>query len=283
LGETIEVKVEPAGDIWAAEADPGQLENALLNLALNARDVMPGGGVITLSANNIRLDEQRAAAHEEVMPGDYVMLSVADTGGGMREEDISRAFEPFFTTKDVGKGAGLGLSMVYGFARQSGGFAEIESELGTGTTVRLYLPRLTQAREEATADRDSPPAAAAPGGGTILLVEDDADVRESLAGQLTRLGYRVIEAEDGAAALAAMAGGQRIDLLFTDVVMPGGMSGLELARQRLPHRPELKVLYTTGYSEDVVAETGQMEDGAVVLHKPYDKTKLAAAISRMLN
>jgi CheY-like chemotaxis protein len=283
LGETIKVKVEPAGDIWAAEADPGQLENALLNLALNARDAMPGGGVITLSANNIRLDEERVAAHEEVMPGDYVMLSVADTGGGMREEDISRAFEPFFTTKDVGKGTGLGLSMVYGFARQSGGFTEIESEVGTGTTVRLYLPRLTQAREETAADRDSPPAAAAPDSGAILLVEDDADVRESLAGQLTRLGYRVIEAEDAAAALAAMAGGQRIDLLFTDVVMPGGLSGLELARQLLLHRPELKVLYTTGYSEDVVAETGQMEDGAVVLQKPYDKTKLAAAISRMLN
>ncbi|MFP6749705.1 MAG: ATP-binding protein, partial [Alphaproteobacteria bacterium] len=283
LGETVEVKVEPAAEVWATEADPGQLENALLNLALNARDAMPGGGVITLLADNIRLDGQAAASHEDVVPGDYVVLSVADTGGGMTEEVISHAFEPFFTTKDIGEGTGLGLSMVYGFARQSGGFAEIESEIGVGTTMRLYLPRLTQTKDEEMAVQDRPSVVVSPGSSTILLVEDDANVRESLAGQLTKLGHRVIEAHDGAAALAALAGELQVDLLFTDVVMPGGLSSLELARQVLLLRPEIKVLYTTGYSEDVVAKSGHLEENAIVLYKPYEKTKLSATISRILN
>jgi CheY-like chemotaxis protein len=281
LGETIAVKVEPASDVWPAEADPGQLENALLNLAINARDAMPGGGVITLSANNIRLDEQ-AAAHEEVLPRDYVVLNVADTGSGMTEEAISHAFEPFFTTKDVGKGTGLGLSMVYGFAQQSGGFAEIESEIGVGTTMRLYLPRLAGAENDKAITQDHPSKSASAASGTILLVEDDTDVRELLAAQLRRQGYRVIEAEDGAAALAVLESEPRIDLLFTDVVMPGGLSGLELARQVLLVRPNLKVLYTTGYSEDIVVEMGQMLDGTVVLRKPYDNAKLAATIAQIL-
>jgi len=282
LGETIEVNVEQAGDIWMAEADPGQLENALLNLVLNARDAMPKGGMITLSADNVRLDEQ-AAAHEEAMPGDYVVLSVADTGSGMTKEDISHAFEPFFTTKDVGKGTGLGLSMVYGFAQQSGGFAAIESVEGQGTTMRLFLPRLIQAEDIGVVAGDRPPESELPASGTILLVEDDADVREILASQLTRLGYRVIEAEDGAAALNALADEKQVDLLFTDVVMPGGLNGLELARQVLQLRPELKVLYSTGYSEDVVGEAGEMRDGAIVLRKPYNQAKLAATISQILN
>ncbi|MBT5083284.1 MAG: PAS domain-containing protein [Rhodospirillaceae bacterium] len=283
LGETIEVKIGSVKGIWIAEADPGQLESALLNLALNARDAMPGGGIITLSADNIQLDERMAATHEEEASGDYVMLSLADNGSGMSEDDISHAFEPFFTTKDVGKGTGLGLSMVYGFAQQSGGFVEIESELGSGTTMRLYLPRLVGTKEDEAATQGALLEAAATADGTILLVEDDADVRESLAAQLTSLGYRVIEAEDGTAALAALSDAPNIDLLFTDVVMPGGLSGVELARRTLALRPELKILYSTGYSEEFIVEAGDMPDSAIVLRKPYDKSKLAATIAQTLN
>ncbi|MBT4044531.1 MAG: response regulator [Rhodospirillaceae bacterium] len=282
LGETIEVKVEPAGDVWRAVADLGQLENALLNLAINARDAMPNGGVITLSANNIRLDEQ-AVVDEEATPGDYVVLSVTDTGSGMTDENISHAFEPFFTTKDVGKGTGLGLSMVYGFARQSGGFAEIKSEVGRGTSVRLYLPRLIRAEDDEIAPQDRQTEAALPGSGTILVVEDDADVRESLTDQLIGMGYRVIEAEDGDAALAVLAGVPQIDLLFTDVVMPGGMSGLELARQIQSLRPEIRVLYSTGYSDDIVSEAEHFDNDLIMLRKPFAKAELAAMISKVLN
>ena len=283
LGETIEIRVEPADDIWIAEADPGQLENALLNLALNARDAMPDGGLITLSAKNISLDVAMAAAHEGAKAGDYVVLSLADNGCGMTKNAVDRAFEPFFTTKDVGKGTGLGLSMVYGFARQSGGFAEIESEVGRGTTMHLYLPRLASAGAVETAARNTMPAAVSPGDGTILLVEDDLDVRESLTYQLEDLGYRVIQAKDGATALAALSHEPEIDLLFTDVVMPGGLSGMELAHRIRALRPGLKVLYSTGYSEDTVSNTGQLDDAAVVLRKPYDKSKLARTISKILN
>ena len=282
LGETIEVKVELTADIWAAEADAGQLENALLNLALNARDAMPGGGLIKLSAENASLDEQTAAMHEGVVPGDYVVLSVTDTGSGMTQEDISHAFEPFFTTKDVGKGTGLGLSMVYGFAQQSGGFAKIESTVGQGTTMYLYLPRMAQAEGAAAVAPATRPDTASRGNGTILLVEDNMDVRQSLGGQLMSLGYRVIEAEDGSGALSVLSNGPQIDLLFTDVVMPGGMSGIELARRVLLHWPNLKILYTTGYAEDIVAKAGTLQDDAIMLRKPYDKIQLAAAIAQIL-
>ncbi len=282
LGATIDIATDQKDDVWVAKADPDQLDNALLNLALNARDAMPGG-VITLSAANVRIDEAQAATHEEATPGDYVVVSVADNGDGMTEQDIGHAFEPFFTTKDVGEGTGLGLSMVYGFAQQSGGFAEIESELGVGTTVRLYLPRQLPREEDQEAGvRDATPETAPPGSGTILLVEDNQDVLMSLAAQLTNLGYRVIEAEDGAAALAVLADEQQIDLLFTDVVMPGELSGLELARKILLLRPGLKVLYTTGYSEEIVSEAGRLLDNANILRKPYDRTKLAVTISEIL-
>ncbi len=287
LIETIEVQVEQTDDIWQAEADPNQLENALLNLALNARDAMPDGGIITISASNIHVDSRMARRFEEVTPGDYVMLSVEDNGTGMTEDEISRAFEPFFTTKDIGKGTGLGLSMVYGFARQSGGFVEIDSTLGLGTAMRLYLPRITNADDVdvigGMTATDEAPDDTALEGGTILLVEDDTDVRESLAAQLDTLGYQVIEAKDGVNALAVLAGGAQIDLLFTDVVMPGGLSGLELARQVSQLRPMLKVLFTTGYSEEALSDAGLLDDGAVVLHKPYTKAILANAISRVLD
>ncbi len=283
LGETIDVKIEPAGFLWTAEADLGQLENALLNLALNARDAMPEGGVITLSATNIVLGGQVEAGYEDVAPGDYVMLSVTDNGSGMSEEDRGQAFEPFFTTKDVGEGTGLGLSMVYGFAQQSRGFAEIESELGYGTTVHIYLPRSVRSGGSAAAAIESPPETTTRSSGTILLVEDDKEVRQAMASQLIKLGYQVTEAENGVEALAVMADGLRFDLLFTDVVMPGGLNGLDLARQLQVLDPTLKALYSSGYSEDVVAKAGHLEEDAIVLHKPYNSDLLAATISRILD
>ena len=283
LGEAVDLRSEPADDIWAANADPGQLQNALLNLTLNARDAITGNGIIKLSAKNTSLDAEAVATHEEALPGDYVMLSVTDNGCGMLEEEIEHAFEPFFTTKDIGKGTGLGLSMVYGFAQQSGGFVELESEIEVGTIARLYLPRRAEIEIDEAPHQIRPPEAALSGSGIILLVEDDADVRESLADQLTNLGYQVIEAKDGASALAAVVDGQPIDLLFTDVVMPGGLSGLELAHQLLPLRPGLKVLYTTGYSEDIVSESGPLKEDAIVLRKPYNRAKLAETISSILN
>ncbi len=283
LGETIRIVVEPAVDLWTAEADPGQLENALLNLALNARDAMPSGGTITLSAANVRIDEAEAARHEEASPGEYIRLDVADSGCGMTEDDISHAFEPFFTTKDVGEGTGLGLSMVYGFAQQSGGFAEIESEVGLGTTIRLYLPRLGQTEDAAAAYKQRISDTLLPDACMILLVEDDADVRGSLAGQLSSLGYGVIEADDGVKALAIAADVPRIDLLFTDIVMPGGLSGLDLARQLQQQRPDLRVLYTTGYSAEIGSEAGQLDHDAAVLYKPYSKAEMAATIAEILN
>ena len=288
LGETIKVAVEPAVDLWTAEADPGQLENALLNLALNARDAMPAGGAITLSAANIGINETAAAVQEDRQAGDYVVLCVADEGSGMSAEARARAFEPFFTTKEVGKGTGLGLSMVYGFAQQSGGFAEIESEPGQGTRVRIYLPRLVAAADEAVEVADDGPAdgtaaAEALDQRTILLVEDDTDVRGSLCDQLTDLGYRVIEAEDGHDALALFDGSERIDLLFTDIVMPGGINGLDLARRLREHLPALNVIYTTGYSDDILAKSGPLDDGAVVLRKPYNSKAMTAALERAMS
>ncbi|MDE0941623.1 MAG: PAS domain-containing protein [Alphaproteobacteria bacterium] len=283
LGETIRVTIEVPTDIWQVRADLGQLENALLNLALNARDAMPDGGVINLVAGNIRLDAEAASSHEEARPGEYVMLGVTDNGSGIKADDIDHAFEPFFTTKDVGKGTGIGLSMVYGFAQQSGGFAEIESQVGHGTTIRLYLPRLPGEVNETAASPEQVNETTMLGSGTILLVEDDEDVRETLAQQLIGLGYAVIQAKDGISAQTILSDGRHVDLLFTDLVMPGGVSGPELAEQSLRLNEGLKVLYTTGYSDGIIADTGQFQDDAIVLRKPYNKAKLASAIAKILS
>ncbi|MBT4489835.1 MAG: response regulator [Rhodospirillaceae bacterium] len=289
LGETVSVEVRLVSDIWSALADPGQLENALLNLALNARDAMPEGGKIILAANNVTIDEADVANHEDRDPGEYVEIYVRDSGSGMSDEAIARAFEPFFTTKDVGKGTGLGLSMVYGFAQQSGGFVEIDSELEAGTTIRIFLPR-TDAEGDLARTSVAPTVSAQPGNSavvniskdrkTILLVEDDADVRAALRDQITKLGYRVIEAADGAEALSQAEQKQNIDLLFSDIVMPGNLNGLELARQLRRRLPILHVIYTTGYSDDIVAQTGHLDDGALVLRKPYDGKTLEDALAR---
>ncbi|MDP6831797.1 MAG: PAS domain S-box protein [Alphaproteobacteria bacterium] len=283
LGETIEVRLGEIQDAWQVRADLSQLENALLNLALNARDAMPGGGAIEFSAENLHLDAEMADRHGAATPGDYIVFAVADNGTGMTEDEAAHAFEPFFTTKDVGKGTGLGLSMVYGFAQQSGGFAEIESEPGRGTTMRIYLPRASAASDTETAPENLPGEHASGNDRTILLVEDDMDVRTALAEQLTDLGYRVIEAENGVKALAMLENGVAVDLLFTDVVMPGGLSGLDLARRARTRWPELKVLYATGYSEEVVADAGQPEDGCQLLRKPFSRAILAAAIADTLD
>lgn len=282
LGEMIDVRMEIPDDTWMIKVDSGQLESALLNLALNARDAMPGGGTITITARNTQIDGV-AADRQDVAPGDYVLLCVADTGDGMTEDALSRAFEPFFTTKDIGKGTGLGLSMVHGFAHQSGGYAEIDTELGQGTTIGLYLPRWEAAAAEApSAAADAMRSAAASKGHVILLVEDDADVRQALAQQLASLECRIIEAQDGLEALAIVESGQKIDLLFTDVVMPGGMNGMDLARFLRNTQPGLKVIYTTGYADDIVAKLGRLEDNAILLRKPYDRNKLIRTVALAL-
>ena len=279
LGEQVEVDLVLAADLWTGLADAAQVENALLNLAINARDAMPEGGTLTVETASAQFDADYAAANPGLAPGDYVMLAVSDTGTGMTPEVLARAFEPFFTTKEVGKGTGLGLAMIYGFARQSRGHVVIYSEVEQGTTVRLYLPRL----EVAIAP---PPEAAAPhaagGGETILVVEDDANVRKLAVRQLTDLGYQVLEAPNGKAALDIIDSGVAIDLLFTDVVMPGGMNGRQLAEAARERRPDLKALFTSGYTADTILRHGTLDTGTRLLSKPYRKRDLAAKIREAL-
>ena len=268
---------------WRALVDPGQLENALVNLAVNAQDAMPAGGELTIESGNVRLDTDYARRNAEVPSGDYVMIAVTDSGIGMPQDVLRRAFEPFFTTKVVGKGSGLGLSMIYGFAKQSGGHVKIYSEVGHGTTVRIYLPRLAADDEE-----DAPaPAAAAParatGGETILAVEDDPDVRQYVTHALRRAGYAVLEAENGPAALEILEGGIPIDLLFTDVIMPGGMNGRDLADRAAAIRPRLKVLFSSGYSENAIIHHGRLDKGVSFLGKPYTRDDLARKVRDVLD
>ncbi len=280
LGEHIEIEMVGGGGLWKALVDPGQLENAILNLCLNARDAMPKGGRLTIETANARLDSAYAASQSEVEPGQYVMIAVSDTGAGMDAATLERAFEPFFTTKDVGKGSGLGLSMVYGFVKQSRGHVRIYSEPGHGTTVKLYLPRADSdeaAGAEAASTVDAPR-----GSGRILLVEDDELVRENAAEQLRSLGYDVVAAGSGREALAVLENGEAFDLLFTDVVMPGGMNGRELAERALLLRPGLPVLYTSGYTENAIVHHGRLDRGVDLLAKPYRRQDLAAKVSAVL-
>jgi signal transduction histidine kinase len=278
LGEHIECEFLLDSGLWPASVDPGQLAAALLNLVLNARDAMPEGGRLTVEVRNIALDESDVDVNGEARPGDYVMVAVTDTGSGMNAEVAGRAFEPFFTTKEVGKGTGLGLSMVYGFAKQSGGSMQIHSEPGRGTAVKLFFPRIdaTQGNAAKPVDRVTLPS----GGETILAVEDDDMVRSYVEKELAELGYRVITARNGPAALEILRGPEEIHLLFTDVVMPGGMFGPELARQALLLRPTLKVLFTSGYSEQPVQPLDGSE--AKILNKPYRRSDLASMLRLML-
>ena len=282
LGETIEVETVTAGGLWRCKVDPAQVESVLLNLAVNARDAMPGGGKLTIETANARLDDDYAAAHAEVTPGQYVMLAVTDNGTGMPAEIAERAFEPFFTTKDAGHGTGLGLSMIYGFVKQSEGHVKIYSEVGHGTTVRVYLPR---SRAQESVVPDEPPVQEEDPGSleTLLVVEDDADVRELAVNMLQSLGYVAVEAIDAESALAALDRRPEIVLLFTDVVLPGGTNGAELARQARKRRPDLKVLYTSGYTDNAIIHKGVLDEDAEIINKPFRKAALGRKIRGILD
>jgi PAS domain S-box-containing protein len=282
LGETIVIKASLESELWTVFADPSQLENALLNLAINARDAMPGGGAITITTSNVPLDERYRETHPEVNPGQYVMITVTDTGRGMTPEVRERAFEPFFTTKDVGKGSGLGLSMVYGFVKQSNGHVAIYSEPDLGTTVRIYLPAIAIPADKAP--HLVPSQEHVPTGREIVLVtEDDPFVRSYAVTCLNGLGYEVIEAVDGRDALQKLRAGASPDLLFTDVVMPGGINGWELADRAREIRPGLRVLLTSGYALETLAERGRLPAGALILNKPYRKAQLARRLRDALS
>lgn len=282
LGEHIEIELHCADDLWPALIDPGQLEIAVLNLALNARDAMPEGGRLSIEAGNVQLDEDYAARSAEVLPGAYVMVAVTDSGQGIAPELLARVFEPFFTTKAMGKGTGLGLPMVYGFAKQSRGHVAIYSEPGNGTTVRLYLPRATA--DEPAEQTRAPSAEALPlgAGECVLMVEDDALVRVHARRSLERLGYRVVECASGPEALQQLQGSEGFDLLFTDVVMPGGMNGRELAEAAARLRPDLPVLYTSGYTENSIVHHGRLDPDVLLLGKPYTRRQLAEKVQRAL-
>lgn len=283
LGDHIAVTTSPAEDLWSTFVDTSQVENAILNLAINARDAMPEGGRLHIETGNAHLDAEYATGYIDVSPGDYVMISVSDTGCGMPPELMEQAFDPFFTTKEAGHGTGLGLSMVYGFAKQSGGHVRIYSEVGHGTTVKLYLPRTTG---EGPAVRESGASIASlmGDGEVVLVVEDETKVREAAVRLLNDLNYRVLQASNGHEALAHLEDGGRIDVLFTDVVMSGGISGYEVATRVRAQRPELPVVLTSGFSEAFVDGEGNgLGDRAQFLAKPYRKQDLAAAIGRALD
>ncbi|AMA57944.1 CHASE3 domain-containing protein [Bradyrhizobium sp. CCGE-LA001] len=278
LGEQIQIETVLEQGRMTSHIDPSRLTNAVLNMAINARDAMPNGGKLLLETHRVVLDEAYAQANADVTPGPYVMLAVSDTGTGMSTETQQKAFEPFFTTKEVGKGSGLGLSMVYGFVKQSGGHIKIYSEEDHGTTIKLYLPP-----GEATADVAAPVAPQAEGGAeTIFVVEDDSLVRNFVTAQLQSLGYKTVAASDGRSALELIDAGQKFDLLFTDVVIPGGMSGRDLADEVARRRPGLKVLYTSGYTDNAIVHHGKLDDGVMLLTKPYRRNQLAEMIRKAL-
>ena len=282
LGETIAIETVLGAGLWRVEVDPGELEAAILNLAVNARDAMPRGGRLTLETGNAHIDEAYVATHTEVVAGQYIVISVTDTGVGMDAQTVAQAFEPFFTTKPIGKGTGLGLSQVYGFVKQSGGHVKIYSEPGQGTAVKLYLPRLAgDAADEAGLEEPLNPEAEQEE--TILVVEDDDDVRAYSVDILRELGYRVLEAQDGPAALRLLDRQPRVDLLFTDVVLPGGMTGAQVATQARALRPSLKVLFTTGYARNAIIHHGRLDKGVQLIVKPFSFTGLATKIRDVLD
>jgi CheY-like chemotaxis protein len=279
IGEAIEIDTIVADDAWNSFADPTQIENAILNLAINARDAMDGTGRLTIEVGNAVLDEVYARTHPDVAPGRYVMIAVTDTGSGMTPEIMAQAFEPFFSTKPAGKGTGLGLSMVYGFIKQSGGHVSIYSEPGLGTTVKLYLPRAQRTEDEVALIETGPIVG---GGETILIAEDDDEVRATVVDMLHELGYRLLKAKDAASALTIIESGAEIDLLFTDVVMPGPLKSPELARRARERLPDLAVLFTSGYTEDAIMHGGRLDPGVELLPKPYTREALARKIRHVL-
>jgi signal transduction histidine kinase/CheY-like chemotaxis protein len=280
LGEQIEIESMLAHDSAPALIDPSQLSTAILNLALNARDAMPDGGKLTLETRNVVLDENYPSMTSEIKPGNYVMIAVSDTGEGIPGSLLDKVFEPFFTTKEVGKGSGLGLSMVYGFVKQSNGHIKIYSEESHGTTVKLYLPAAAGVPDALAAEAGI--SGGKHGGESILIVEDDALVREYVVTQISRFGYHTMAAGNAAEALALIDGPERFDLLFTDVIMPGGLNGRQLATEALKRRPELKVLYTSGYTENAIVHHGRLDAGVLLLPKPYLSSDLARMIRTAL-
>ncbi|OCW58546.1 PAS domain S-box protein [Hoeflea olei] len=279
IGESIGIEVIVAEGLWNTSADPTQVENAILNLAINARDAMGDAGKLTIEASNTRLDDTYTSFFDDVMSGEYVLVAVTDTGTGMDEDTLEQVFEPFFSTKPEGKGTGLGLSMVYGFVKQSGGHINIYSEPGHGTTVKLYLPRV-HGEEEA----DTTPVAGPAKGGTetILVVEDDDDVRATVVATLTDLGYRVLTARDAQAGLAVIESGLEVDVLFTDVVMPGTLKSPEMAKIAQANHPDLVVLFTSGYTENSIVHGGKLDAGVELLSKPYTREALDGRIRHLL-
>ncbi len=279
LGEHVEIESMFEEDAWPVSIDRDQLVTAVINLAINARDAMSGGGKLTLETGNVVLDEAYASVNADVHPGPYVMVAVSDTGSGIPAALRDKVFEPFFTTKEVGKGTGLGLSMVYGFVKQSGGHIKIYSEEGHGTTIKLYLPR---ASGEAMPLVESSSSPQENGNESILVVEDDRMVREYVVAQLKSLGYSTLPAADAAEALAMLNSGTVPDLLFTDVIMPGGINGRSLAEQARRRLPELKILFTSGYTETAIVHHGRLDPGVLLLPKPYRKVDLARMIRKAL-
>lgn len=282
LGEQIAIETALSGGLWQVEVDPNQLEVAILNLAVNARDAMPNGGRLTLETANVFLDHAYAAGQSEVVPGQYVQLAISDSGQGMTPDVQARAFEPFFTTKDVGHGTGLGLSQVYGFIKQSRGHVKIYSEVGEGTTIKIYLPRLhAEQAIEATEQ------VAAPVGGraneTILVVEDDEDVRASTTDMLRELGYTILEAPNARRGLQLLDGHPEISLLFTDVGLPGGMNGRQLADAARARRSNLKVLFASGYARNAIVHDGRLDPGVELITKPFTQDVLAARVRDILD
>jgi signal transduction histidine kinase len=286
LGETINLETVLAGGLWPTFVDANQLENALINCGINARDAMPNGGHLTIETANAYLDDAYARRFGDVAAGQYVLLSVTDTGTGIPADVLEHVFEPFFTTKTAGEGSGLGLAMVHGFVKQSGGHIRVYSELGLGTTVKVYLPRHTQTEEMAAVPAERPPNADGPllarSAETILVVEDNDGVRDYAASALAELGYRVLEASDAATALKIIDASPQVGLLFTDVVLPGGVSGRVLAdkvRDKLPHMP---VLFTTGYTQNAIVHHGRLDPNVHLLSKPYTQQELARKVRELL-
>ncbi len=281
LGEDINIAVTPAENLWRTEVDPGQFETALLNLAVNSRDAMPDGGVLTIETANAVLDDSYVANEPGLMAGPYVLVAISDTGMGIPHDQIGHVFEPFFTTKSVGKGTGLGLSMVYGFVKQSGGHIRIYSEPNEGTTVKLYFPRFSG--EQEVSDTVTLTDAEQRGQETILVVEDDKLILQQLTVQLVGLGYKVISASDGPTALAVLLARSDIDLLFTDIVLPGGMNGRQIADAAKKMQPGLRVLYTSGYTQNAIVHQGRVDAGVELLSKPYRRSDLAAKVRKVLD
>lgn len=280
LGEGVEIETIRGGGLWNTFVDPAQIENAVLNLAINARDAMDSSGKLTIEVGNVSLDDAYARQHDEVSAGQYVMLAVTDTGSGIPADILDHVFEPFFTTKAVDKGTGLGLSMVYGFVKQSGGHIKIYSEVGEGTTIRLYFPRSAEQEDVPVVDDHG---SIAGGSETILVAEDDEQVRSTVVELLTDLGYKVLKARDAASALTVIDSGIPIDLLFTDVVMPGPMKSADVARKAVERVPGLAVLFTSGYTENSIVHGGRLDPGVELLSKPYSRETLARKIRHVLN